>query len=139
MTRLLGFLTLIFIVVSCNGNKDENLVEAGELSKEDIESIAKTSESNFDEIEYVGTFKGEVSGKEVMLILSEDSFKLVVGENNTKGKIIRLDDGSKFELVADKSLFVKYLEWSDIDLLEVLDEEGNYPEDESKEAFLTKQ
>jgi len=113
MNRILIPMIAGILVVSC-GEK-EKLAE-GELSKETIESMEETSLINSEEINYEGTFKGKINGKEIELKLNGDTFESTENGKRAFGNWSKVDDGTIIELGPKSgNVSVKYYGWSDND------------------------
>src|SRR5690606_27974163 len=113
MNRILIPMIAGILVASC-GEK-EKLAE-GELSKETIESMEETSLINSEEINYEGTFKGKINGKEIELKLNGDTFESTENGKRAFGNRSKVDDGTIIELGPKSgNVSVKYYGWSDND------------------------
>lgn len=116
------------MLVSC-GNKEETA--PGELSKSDIENMEETSQINSEEIDYEGTFKGKIKGKEIELKLDGESFEITENGKRAHGSWAKLNDGTSIELKPDNgTISVKVYGYSDNDTWVALTDSATYPENE---------
>ncbi len=117
-----------FLFLSC-GNKDGDA--DGELSKSQIESMEETSQINSENIEYEGTFKGEIKGKEIELKINGESFEVTENGKRAHGSWSKVDDGTIIELEPKSgSVVVKNYGWSDNDTWVALTDSLTYPDNE---------
>lgn len=128
MKKLLILLSAGLLIISCG--KKENTAP-GELSETDIENMEETSQINSDEIDYEGTFKGKIKGKEVELKLDGESFEITENGKRAHGNWSKLDDGTMIELEPKSgSVSVKILGYSDNDTWVALTDSATYPDNE---------
>lgn len=117
-----------FLFLSC-GNKDGDT--DGELSKSQIESMEETSQINSENIEYEGTFKGKIKGKEIELKINGESFEVTENGKRAHGSWSKVDDGTIIELEPKSgSVVVKNYGWSDNDTWVALTDSLTYPDNE---------
>lgn len=127
---ILSILALSLSFISCKEEK----IEEDALSHEDIESLNDTSLYNASEINYEGTYEGNIKGKEVILTITDEGFEVSEGGKKALGTWVRIDDGTIIELSPSSgNVAVKFYGWSDNDNWIALSDEGEYPE---KEEFL---
>lgn len=117
-----------FLVLSC-GNKEGDA--EGELSKSQIESMEETSQINSENIEYEGTFKGKIKGKEIQLKINGESFEITENGKRAHGSWSKVDDGTIIELEPKSgNVVVKNYGWSDNDTWVALTDSLTYPDNE---------
>ncbi len=117
-----------FLLFSC-GNKDGNT--EGELSESQIESMEESSQINSENIEYEGTFKGKIKGKEVELKINGESFEVTENGKRAHGSWSKVDDGTIIELEPKSgNVVVKNYGWSDNDTWVALTDSLTYPDNE---------
>src|SRR5690606_40301441 len=80
-----------FLMLSC-GSKEEKV--EGDLSQEDIEILEENSQINSEEINYEGSFKGKIQGKEIELKLNGESFEVTQNGRRAHGSWSKVDDGT---------------------------------------------
>lgn len=115
------------MLISC-GKKD---TESGDLSASDIETIEETSQINSGEIDYEGTFRGKIKGKEIELKLDGDTFEINENGKRAHGNWSRLDDGTSIELEPKSgTVSVKFYGYSDNDTWVALTDSATYPQNE---------
>ena len=101
------------LLFSC-GSKEE--LDKNDLTQEEIESLDESSLINSDEINYEGTFKGKIQGKDVQLELNGESFELTENGKRAHGNWSKIDDGTIIELEPKGgSVSIKNYQWSDND------------------------
>ncbi len=128
MKKLLILLSSGIMLISC-GKKDVNA--DGELSKSDIENMEETSQINSEKIEYEGSFRGKIKGKEVELKLNGDEFEITENGKRAHGSWSKLDDGTSIELEPKGgSVSVKFYGYSDNDTWVALTDSATYPQNE---------
>lgn len=124
-------LILCLLIFSCHSKNDTN---AEGLSQSDIENMEETSQMNSDEINYEGTFKGKIKGKEVELKLDGDKFEITENGKRAFGSWAKLDDGTSIELIPSSgSTITKFYGYSDNDTWVALNSDGTYPTAENEE------
>lgn len=102
-----------FLIVSCN-SKDQT--HEGELTEEQIEIMEETSQINSEEIEYEGTFKGKIQGKEIQLKINGETFEITENGKRAHGDWSKVDDGTIIELEPKSgTVSIKHYGWSDND------------------------
>ncbi|MGB6084747.1 hypothetical protein [Moheibacter sp.] len=117
-----------FLMLSC-GSKEEKV--EGDLSQEDIEILEENSQINSEEINYEGSFKGKIQGKEIELKLNGESFEVTQNGRRAHGSWSKVDDGTIIELEPKSgSLNVKHYGWSDNDTWVALTDSLTYIEPE---------
>ncbi|MBV7439812.1 hypothetical protein KRX57_00085 [Weeksellaceae bacterium TAE3-ERU29] len=127
MKRNLFLIIALFLFASCQKEQTEEHV----LTQEDIISLQEIGANNADKIDFNGTFSGEVNGKDYTIKIDDDSFDLDFNGKEYSGKTYISGDGNSIELEPKLGdLKYKYLAWADEEHLVVLDENGNYTENE---------
>lgn len=128
MRKLLVPVFVGLLLVSCGGKED---VQEGELTQEQIEILEENSQINQDQIEYEGTFKGKIKGKDVQLKLNGDTFEITEGSSRSQGNWSKVDDGTVIELEPKSGkVSVKYYGFSDNETWVALSDSMTYPEPE---------
>ncbi|HLV24160.1 MAG TPA: hypothetical protein VKY36_05215 [Moheibacter sp.] len=113
MKKIYTVLLTGFLITSC-GNKEQT--PEGELSEEQIEIMEETSQINSEEIEYEGTFKGKIQGKEIQLKINGESFEITENGKRAHGDWSKVDDGTIIELEPKSgTVSIKHYGWSDND------------------------
>lgn len=126
MKKLLILLSIGMMIVSCG--KKENIAP-GELSETDIENMEETSQINSEKIEYEGTFKGKIKGKDVELKIDGDKFELTENGKRAHGSWAKLDDGTNIELEPiGGTVTVKVYGYSDNDTWVAMNDDATLPE-----------
>lgn len=116
------------MAVSCGKKED---TAPGELSSSDIENMEETSQINSDKIEYEGTFKGKIKGKDVELKLDGETFELTENGKRAHGNWSKIGDGTNIELEPKGgNISVKVYGYSDNDTWIALTDSATYPENE---------
>ena len=127
MRRNLFLVILLSLFVSCQKEQADESV----LSKEDIVSLQETGANNAEQINFNGTFSGEVAGGNYSVEVDDDTFQLEYKGKEYEGKVFLNGEGNIIELEPKSGdLKYRYLAWSDENHLVVLDENGNYTENE---------
>lgn len=102
-----------FLIISC-GNKEQTI--EGELSQDEIEIMEETSQINSEEIDYEGTFKGKIKGKDIQLKINGESFEITENGKRAHGNWSKVDDGTIIELEPKSgTVSIKHYGWSDND------------------------
>lgn len=128
MRKLLVPVFVGLLLVSCGGKED---VQKGDLTQEQIEILEENSQINQDQIEYEGTFKGKIKGKDVQLKLNGDTFEITEGSSRSQGNWSKVDDGTVIELEPKSGkVSVKYYGFSDNETWVALSDSMTYPEPE---------
>lgn len=128
MRKLLVPVFVGLLLVSCGGKED---VQEGDLTQEQIEILEENSQINQDQIEYEGTFKGKIKGKDVQLKLNGDTFEITEGSSRSQGNWSKVDDGTVIELEPKSGkVSVKYYGFSDNETWVALSDSMTYPEPE---------
>lgn len=128
MKKLCILLSSGILLISCG--KKEKTVD-GELSQTAIESLEETSQMNSEDIEYEGTFRGKIKGKEIELKLDGDTFELIENGKRIHGSWSKLNDGTSIELEpASGSVSVKFYGYSDNDTWVALSDSATYLQNE---------
>ena len=128
MRKLLVPVFVGLLLVSCGGKED---VQEGDLTQEQIEILEENSQINQDQIEYEGTFKGKIKGKDVQLKLNRDTFEITEGSSRSQGNWSKVDDGTVIELEPKSGkVSVKYYGFSDNETWVALSDSMTYPEPE---------
>ncbi len=131
MKRIIIASVSLLIFVSCSP-KEEHI--EGELSQSDIANMEETSEINIEDIQYEGTFKGKINGKDIQLSLDGQSFELTENGKRAHGSWAKVNDGTIIELEPKGgSVSVKHYGYSDHDTWIALNDSLQVPE---KEEFL---
>jgi len=126
MKKLLILLSIGMMVISCG---KEEVTPPGELSETDIENIQETSQINSEEIEYEGTFKGKIKGKEVELKLDGERFEITENGKRAHGNWSKLDDGTLIELEPKSgTVSVKVYSYSDNNTWVAMNDDASFPE-----------
>lgn len=125
MKKTLILLSFGIMVISCGKKED---TAPGELSETDIENMEETSQINSDEIDYEGTFKGKIKGKDVELKLDGETFEMTENGKRAHGNWSKLDDGTMIELEPKSgNVSVTILGYSDNDTWVALTDSATYP------------
>lgn len=128
MKKLCILLSSGILLISCR--EKEKTVD-GELSQTAIESLEETSQMNSEDIEYEGTFRGKIKGKEIELKLDGDTFELIENGKRIHGSWSKLNDGTSIELEpASGSVSVKFYGYSDNDTWVALSDSATYLQNE---------
>jgi len=131
MKKLIITLFSTFLLISCN-SKEENTKE--ELSKSDITNLEETSEINIENIDYEGTFRGKINGKDIELKLDGESFELLENGKRAHGGWVKVNDGTVIKLEPKGgNISVEYYGYSDNDTWVALNDSLQIPE---KEEFI---
>lgn len=137
MKKLMPYLFFAILFSSCDTKEINEQKNTDEVSQEEIASYEVSSVGQKEDLVYEGDFTGKLLGKEIELKLKEETFKAKVDGKRVKGSVNRLSDGSKFELSETKGkLPVKHFYWAGPNDLMALDENGNFPKDESSVQYL---
>ncbi|MET3731251.1 hypothetical protein [Moheibacter stercoris] len=128
MRKLLVPVFVGLLLVSCGGKEE---VQEGDLTQEQVEILEENSQINQDQIEYEGTFKGKIKGKDVQLKLNGDTFEITEGSSRSQGNWSKVDDGTVIELEPKSGkVSVKYYGFSDNETWVALSDSMTYPEPE---------
>lgn len=116
------------LLVSCGGKEE---IQEGDLTQEQVETHEENSQINQDQIEYEGTFKGKIKGKDVQLKLNGDTYEITEGSSRSQGNWSKVDDGTVIELEPKSGkVSVKYYGFSDNETWVALSDSMTYPEPE---------
>lgn len=83
------------VLFSCG---EKEVTPPGELSAEQIDSLTKDANINFEDVQYEGVYEGHVQGKEVQLTLKNESFEISENGRKSQGEWSVVDDGTIIEL-----------------------------------------
>lgn len=128
MKKIFILLSVGLLIISCSKKED---TAPGELSDTDIENMEETSQINSDQIDYEGTFKGKIKGKDIELKLNGEEFEITENGKRAHGSWSRLNDGTSIELEPKSgTVSVKVYGYSDNETWVAMTDSATYPENE---------
>jgi hypothetical protein len=128
MNKFLIVILVGLLIVCCESKENSEL-----QPPEDREVIIVDEENEFnpEEVEYKGAYKGEINGKEVELIIKDETFNISVNGRKANGNWQKVNDGSIMGLeVKNGSIAVKNYAYSDPDTWVALTDSLTYFEPE---------
>lgn len=111
MKKILTFIFIGFLAFSC-GKKDQKTA----VSIGNVEFAADEDEENAnpENIQYKGTYKGRINGKEVELIINDETFNISENGKHANGSWQKVNDGTIMGLsVKNGKISVKNWAYSD--------------------------
>jgi len=111
MKKILTLVFIGFLAFSCGKKDQKNTDSAG-----NVEYAADEDEENVnpENIQYKGTYKGKINGKEVELIINDETFNMSENGRHANGSWQKVNDGTIMGLsVKSGKISVKNWAYSD--------------------------
>ena len=103
----------------------------GELNQSQIADMQESAEVNIQNIEYDGTYRGKIDGKDLELKLDGNSFEIIQSEKRSHGTWAKVNDATTIVLEPQSGKIpLKYLGYSDEKTWVVLSDSMTIPDNE---------